>query len=267
MNGIIRAYVGRLRASIRTMIIYSVAYGVGIIALTVLVGVFYPGIFTPPTRHALEALAARILGLHEGAIPKSALGVVAAAIYSPFLAALIAAFVASGAISSLFTEDRSEGVFEVLLSAPVARRDIVIALLVYTLLASLLVEAAVMVTASGVSLISLYFLGYLSSLGSYYIKLSVLLVPSLTLPVVLVSLLLTMVAPSLGSVRTGLAPGQNVLATISLLPALIPFLILNINPRIDPGELAFYTVISSIIITFALLLFLPRMLKEEILLR
>ena len=267
MNGIIRAYMVRLRASIRSTIVYSVAYGVGIIALSVIVGVLYPGIYTPMTRHALEVLAVRMLGAHEGTVSESILGVVAAAVYSPFLAALIAAFVASGAISSLFTEDRGEGVFEVLLAAPVTKRDIVLSLLVYTLLVSLLVEAAVMATASGVSLLSLYFLGYLSSLGSYYIKLSVLLVPSLTLPAALISLLLTIVAPSLGSVRTGLAPGQNVLATISLLPALVPFLVLNINPQIDPGELAFYTFILLVIITFILLLFLPRVLKEETLLR
>ena len=267
-GGVVKAYMIRVKASAREVVIYSIAYGVVIVALTVLIGVLYPGLYTPLTRHALEVLAARILGVHGGgSIPENAFGVVAAAVYSPFIAALIAAFVASSAVSSLFAEDRGEGVFEVLLSAPVSRRDIITAVLAYTLLVSLMAEASVMATVSGVSLSSLYLLGYLHSLGSYYVKLSLLLVPSLTLPAALVSLLLTVLAPSLGSVRTGLAPGQNVLSTISLLPALAPFIALNINPEADPSRLAFYTLILSAATAFIVLLFLPRVLKEEALVR
>lgn len=262
MNGIVGAYISRLRKHVRTIIIYSAAYGGGIIALLVLTAVFYPELYTPLTRQALKILAERILGVHG-----DALAVVAAAVYSPFLAALIAAFVASGAISSLFMEDRSEGVFEVLLSAPISMRRVLTALLVYTLLASLFVEAIVMAVVSGISLFPLYLLGYLSSLGYYYIKLSILLVPSLTLPAALISLLLTVVIPSLGKVKTGLLPGHTILNSIPILIALIPFLIMNINPQIDPGELALYTAVSSVIATFVLLLLLPRIVKEEIFLR
>jgi len=267
MNGIVGAYISRLRKHARTILIYSAAYGGGIIALLVLTAVLYPELYTPLTRQALEILAARILGVHGDGIPGDALGVVAAAVYSPFLAALIAAFVASSEISGLFMEDRSEGVLEVLLSAPISMRSVLTALLVYTLLASLLVEVIVMAVVSGISLTLLYLRGYLSSLGSYYVKLSILLVPSLTLPAALVSLLFTVVTPSLGKVRIGLLPSQNILNSIPLLIALIPFLIMNINPQIDPGELALYTAASSIIATFILLLLLPRIVKEEIFLR
>ncbi|MUN28083.1 hypothetical protein [Sulfuracidifex metallicus] len=265
-SGIVRAYVTRLKINIRNMIILSLAYGIGIISSTVIVGVLFPEIYTPTTRQALEALAIRMLNIHNHILPKDALGVIAAAIFTPFLAAIIAAFVASGTISGTFSEGRNEGVFEVLLSSPVSHRDIIISLLIYTLLASLIVEGLVIIITSGISLLSLYLMGYLNSFGIYYLELVTILIPSLTFPAVLISLLLIVISPSLGRVRTGLAPGQNLLSTISLLPVLIPFIVLNIEPQIDPIELASYTSIFSAILALILLILLPRVLKDETLL-
>ncbi|WP_054837747.1 hypothetical protein [Sulfuracidifex metallicus] len=109
-------------------------------------------------------------------------------------------------------------------------------------------------------------MGYLNSFGIYYLELVTILIPSLTFPAVLISLLLIVISPSLGRVRTGLAPGQNLLSTISLLPVLIPFIVLNIEPQIDPIELASYTSIFSAILALILLILLPRVLKDETLL-
>jgi len=266
VKGIIEAYIYRLRKSIRSIIIYSVGFGGGITALVVLLGVLYPEAYTPQTRYALEMLAREVLGVHT-VIPNSAIGAIASAIFSPYLASLIAALVASFSISGMFAVDRNEGVFEVLFSVPISRREILTAVLIYTLLAAFIAEAVIMAVASIMSLLPLYLLGYLSSLGSYYIELSLLLAPTLPIPAALISLFLSVVAPSLGKVRTGLTPGQNILNTISILPALIPFLILNIEPQIGPDKIAVYTAIASVVLAAILLLLLPHMWKEESLLR
>jgi len=267
INSITKAYMIRLKAAMKSIIASSIAYGVGIIMLAIIPGILLPQLYTSAARYALEALAAKLLGTNSANIPNEALGAVAAAIYTPYLATLIAAIVTSNTVSSTLIEDRNEGVLEVLFSAPVSRRSITVALLFYTLLVALIVEALIMVTASGISLLFLHLLGYLSSLSIYYVKLSIILTPSLTISASLISLILTVIIPSLRGAKTGPAPGQNVLAGISMLPALIPFIVLNINPQMDPVELALYTLMFSATLTSILLPLLPRILKEEAFLR
>ena len=131
--------------------------------------------------------------------------------------------IAPSSISNLFAEDRNEGVFKVLFSAPISRREILTAVLIYTLLTTFITEAVIMAIASAMSLLPLYLLGYLSNLGSYYIKLLLLLNLTLPIPVVLISLFLNPFSPSLGKVKTGFGAGKNLLNAISILPSLIPY--------------------------------------------
>ena len=266
IKGIIKAYVYRLRKSIRLIIIYSVGLGGGIILLAMLPGFFAPKAYTPQTQQALETLAMEILGAHT-AISVGAIEAIVSAIFSSYLASITASVVASFSIANLFREDRSEGVFEVLFSAPASRREILIAVLIYTLLAAFIAEAVVMAITSIISLLPLYLLGYLSNLGSYYVELILLLGFAPPILVSLISLFLNVAAPSLGNIRTGFGPGHNLLNAISILPALIPLLILSLDPQIGAIKIAVYTDIASVILVVILLLLLPRIWKEESLVR
>ena len=266
VKGIIKAYVYRLRKSVRSIILYSVGLGGGIILLAILPGLFAPKAYTPQTQQALETFAREILGVHTS-ISVDVIVAIVSAIFSSYLASLVASIVASFSIANLFREDRSEGVFEVLFSAPASRREVLIAVLVYALLAAFIAEAVVIAIASIISLLPLYLLGYLSSLGSYYVELILLLGFAPPILVSLISLFLNVAAPSLGNIRTGFGPGHNLLNAISILPALIPLLILNLDPQIGAIKIAVYTDIASLVIAVILLLLLPRIWKEESLVR
>ena len=271
IGSIVKAYMIRFKAVVKSLSILSLSLGVGVVILAVITGFLSPESYTPITRQALTHLATKILGIHSSELPKSALGAVFAAIYAPYLSAMMAASIAPYAVVSMFTEDRDEGVFEVLFSAPVTRRSIIIVLLIYTLLASLIAAAIVEATVGGISLLSLYLLGYLSSLGTYYVKLSIMLVPSSTFSASLISLALTIIVSSLRRTGAGLTPVQNIALAIPLilssLPPTILFIILNIMPQTDPVDLALYNLIYSALLALILLPLLPRILKEEALLR
>ena len=268
---IVKAYMIRFKAIVKSLSILSLSLGVGVVALAVIPGFLGSELYTPITRQALVYLATKILGIHSTELPKGALGAVDAAIYAPYLSAMVAASVAPYAVVSIFAEDRDEGVFEVLFSAPVTRRSIIITLLIYTLLASLITATILEAAVAGVSLLSLHLLGYLSSLGTYYTKLSIMLVPSSTFSASLTSLALTIIMSSLRRTGTGLTSVQNIALAIPLilssLPPTILFIILNTMPQTDPVDLALYNLIYSALLALILLPLLPRILKEEALLR
>jgi ABC-type Na+ efflux pump permease subunit len=264
LDNLVFAYLRRLRWSLKEIILYSTAFGGAIIGLAIVTGLLSPGLFTPATRYALSELARRVLGV-GGEVTNEILGVVIASIYAPFLAALTSSFVSAIVISHVISSDKERGVFEVMLAGPVTKRKLTIALLLYVLLTAFSTQVVVMAVTFGASLLVLNLLGYSIKLGGYYIEMSLFLVPSATFLAALLSLLLALIASSLGKVRMGLGPGQSLLSTISILPALIPFLLLNLNPSLDPKTLAMSVALVSIAFMMAILALSPRIVKEELL--
>ena len=262
MCALLSAYLLRLRSSIKSALIQASAFSLAITLLVIVTGLFCPQVYTPLTHQALVGLAHIILGV-TGEVPNEILGVLAAAIYAPFLAALIAAVVASNIVSSAFSKDKASGVFEVLLSAPISRRDIAIMLITTTALIALITAFTTLAATTLIAIPFLYLLGYLNTLSSYYVSLSLLLVPSTSVLAALIGLIVTVLMPLAARIRTGLAPWQNLTSTIALIPVLIPFIILNINPNLNPLILAIYTTLAIITLSILIISITPRILKPE----
>ena len=262
MCALLRAYLLRLRSSIRSAVIQALAFSLAITLLVIIIGLFFPQAYTSFTRQALIGLARSVLGV-TGQVPNEIISVVAAAVYAPFLAALIAAVVASNVVSSAFSKDKASGVFEVLLSAPVSRRDIVITLIAVTAIIAVITAFTVLAATTLIAIPFLYLLGYLNTLSSYYVNLSLLLVPSTSVLAALIGLIVTVLMPLAARIRTGLAPWQNLTSTIALIPALVPFIVLNVNPNLNPLTLATYTTITIATLSILTITITPRVLKLE----
>lgn len=265
MCALLRAYLLRLRSSIRSAVIQALAFSLAITLLVIIIGLFFPQAYTSFTRQALIGLARSVLGV-TGQVPNeiiSIISVVAAAVYAPFLAALIAAVVASNVVSSAFSKDKASGVFEVLLSAPVSRRNIVATLIAVTAIIAVITAFTVLAATTLIAIPFLYLLGYLNTLSSYYVNLSLLLVPSTSVLAALIGLIVTVLMPLAARIRTGLAPWQNLTSTIALIPALVPFIVLNVNPNLNPLTLATYTTITIATLSILTITITPRVLKLE----
>ena len=262
MCALLRAYLLRLRSSIRSAVIQALAFSLAITLLVIIIGLFFPQAYTSFTRQALIGLARSVLGV-TGQVPNEIISVVAAAVYAPFLAALIAAVVASNVVSSAFSKDKASGVFEVLLSAPVSRRNIVATLIAVTAIIAVITAFTVLAATTLIAIPFLYLLGYLNTLSSYYVNLSLLLVPSTSVLAALIGLIVTVLMPLAARIRTGLAPWQNLTSTIALIPALVPFIVLNVNPNLNPLTLATYTTITIATLSILTITITPRVLKLE----
>ena len=262
MYSLARAYLFRLRSTIKSALIQVVAFSLGVTLLVVVIGLFCPWLYTSVTRYALIELSKTILGI-RGSIPNEALSAIAAAIYTPFLSALTAAVVASNVVSSAFLRDKTSGVFEVLLSAPVTRRSIVAMLIIAAAIIALVTALTALASSSLIAILSLYLLGYLTTLSTYYIYLSLLLVPTVSILSALIGLIVTIIVPLATRVRTGLMPWQNLASTISLVPALVPFAVLHVNPTTSPLTLALYTAIGAVILSIVTTLAAQRVIKPE----
>ncbi len=262
MCALLRAYLLRLRSSIKSALIQASAFSLAITLLAVVIGLFFPQAYTSFTRQALIGLARSVLGV-TGQVPNEIISVVAAAVYAPFLAALIAAVVASNVVSSAFSKDKASGIFEVLLSAPVLRRDIVITLIAVTAIIAVITAFTVLAATTLIAIPFLYLLGYLNTLSTYYVSLSLLLVPSTSVLAALIGLIVTVLMPLATRIRTGLMPWQNLTSTIALIPALVPFIVLNVNPNLNPLTLAIYTTITILILITLTITITPRVLKLE----
>ncbi len=257
IRGIVKAYILRAEACISPVLRLSILFGLLMSILLVITGLYAPNLYTPTTRHALYVLAREVLKTSQVS-PKD-ITIVIAAIFEPFFAATMTAFIASGYLVNTIGKDRSSGVFEILLSYPISIKDLLIGLITFSIYIAALSYIPITVITTGVVVATLSYLNSPQFLN-LYIDLTLLLLPSVA-SCILISILIVFTIPKIIKIRTGLLPIQNLAALISILPIFIPVLILNIIPTISPYIIAFSTFISSIVLIILILLILPRIIK------
>ncbi|NPA70163.1 MAG: hypothetical protein GXO26_05080 [Crenarchaeota archaeon] len=257
IKGVVKAYVLRAEACISPVLRLSVLLGIVMSTLLIVTGLYAPNLYTPTTRHALYILTKEILQTSQ--ISPKDITIVIATVFEPFFAAIMATFVASSYLVNTIGKDKFSGVFEILLSYPISIKDLLIGLIMFSIYVAALSYIPITVIATGIVVTTLSYLSS-SQFLNLYIDLTLLLLPSV-ISCILISILIVFTIPKIIRVRTGMLPIQNLATLISILPILVPVLVLNIVPTIPPYVIALSTFTSSIVLTALILLILPRVIR------
>jgi hypothetical protein len=261
MRGLVRAYIARLKWDMKTIILYTIGLILSLTVVPIIVANIAPSSVHFVSRQQYEQfleIVKRILG-SEQEVPLEVFGSVLGVLNIAFMGAIAPSAISTITLSQLIYRDKVEGVFEVLLSGPISKRDLVLALLTYTLLTALVVQVLVIGLLLGLSTTTIAVLGLYLSVRLYFIKLVLALVPSVT---VLSSLLTAMF-----SLPIAVEPRRNPLLVLPVLAVVMIYIAYLFNPAVDPLQLALYIAIACVVCSTILIALMPRVVREEWLIR
>lgn len=207
-----------------------------------LVAVYLPGLFTGPTRRALEAAARLYFPGLEGN-----LALAAALVYlqGPYLITLFVALTASGGVEAAFASESGRARIELLLAGPYRKSEVGLALLLSRLFHTAVGWALLTLSAFGGAYVLLALLGASIRLQGAFVALVAVVPLAVALFSVTVALFLALFFPALTRVQLG--NSGSLLRTLALLPVLALFLTITFRPDLNPWTVAWVALAAGLL--------------------
>jgi hypothetical protein len=192
---------------------------------------YFPGILTGPTRHAIDVGAMQYGG--SGSQAAIALSIVLN--QAPYFVALVGALVGSNLAQNMVGQESTRGGIELLLSGPYSVSEVLSAILLVSFVLTAINWIGLSLTSvvGSAALLAVLHVS-LPSLGARLLLLLLFPLPLAYLSN-LIGVILSILFPQAAQIRTG---GFNLFQLIAVFPALAVMLIANFWPTLNPAGLA-----------------------------